>query len=343
MFQLIGRILLWLRGGSLKLLVLAGVILLIWGITSPVGTLVWWVNKGANSLGFKKNQPKAFPSNQSSQAVDKSSQVNCYIVFLPGVGDFSADELTTGESYFLQSLVKRHPNCVAVKDVFPYSAENKSLGGQRLLSPLWRLGHKATGWRTVVDVLVKIRNLWRFAISADPRYGQIYNQGIASAIIERMNAVQPIPPVFDQPLKIILVGTSGGVEVALGAAPYLKERLDTKTKVIVVSIGGVFNGKGGFEAIEHFYHLRGRRDPIEDIGGIVFPSRWLWNVSSAYNQARQQGRYTASISGNHTHDGPQGYFGEQTVGGEDKTYIDLTLQEVNQLPIWSREKPPKPN
>lgn len=342
MLQLIGRILVWLRGSTLKLLVLAGFILLVWGITSPVGTLVWWVNKGADSLGFKQNKRKAFPSNPSSQTARKSSQVNCYIIFLSGVGDFSADELTAEETYFLDRLVKLHPNCVAVKNVFPYSAENKGLGGQRLLSPLWRLGHQATGWRTVVDILIKIRNLWRFAISADPRYGQIYNQGIASAIIEQMNAVQPIPQVSPQLLKIILLGTSGGVEVALGASPYLKERLDIKTKILVVSIGGVFNGKGGFESIEHFYHLRGRRDPIEDIGGIVFPSRWLWNVGSPYNQARQQGRYTARLSGNHTHDGPQGYFGKETAEEKGKTYVDLTLQQVNQLPIWSLEKPPQP-
>jgi len=62
----------------------------------------------------------------------------------------------------------------------------------------------------VADVLIKIRNLWRFAISVDNRYGPIYNQGIATAIIDRMNAAYSIPLSQRQSFKIILIGTSGG-------------------------------------------------------------------------------------------------------------------------------------
>lgn len=341
MLRFIGRVLEWLRGGALKLLVIGGLLLLAWGIISPVGTLFWWLRQGAESLGFKENIRKGLPSSQSSTSVVKSSQIDCYIVYLPGVGDFSTDEITPGETYFLNRLVQLHPNCVAVKDVFPYSAANKGLGGQRAFAPIWRFVTQVKGWQVVGDILVKIRNLWRFAISADSRYGQIYNQGIASAILERMNAAHPIPHSPDRPIKIILLGTSGGIEVALGAAPYVQQRLDAK--ITVVSLGGVFDGKSGFNAIDHFYHLRGRRDWIEDIGGIVFPSRWLWNVGSPYNQARQQGRYTASTAGPQTHDGPQGYFGQNQVGVQSMTYVDLTLQQVNQLPIWSpqRSLPPR--
>jgi len=73
------------------------------------------------------------------------------------------------------------------------------------------------GWLNVADVLIKIRNLWRFAV--DNRYGPIYNQGIATAIIDRMNAAYSIPLSQRQSFKIILIGTSGGAQVAL-AAPY---------------------------------------------------------------------------------------------------------------------------
>lgn len=335
MLQLIGRILLWLRGGTLRLLILAGFILLIWGIISPVGTLMWWLGQGAETVGLKKNQPYTLPPNNAVTSVVKSSQINCYIVYLSGVGDFSANELTPGEEEFLDRIVKINPNCVAVGDVFPYSAANKSLGGQRVLAPLWNFANKADGLFGIANVLIKIRNIWRFAISADPRYGEVYNQGIADAIIERMNAKYPIAQVQNKPFKIILAGTSGGVEVSLGAASYLNKWLDAK--IIIVSIGGVFNGRTGFNASEHFYHLRGRRDWVEDIGGIIFPSRWLWNVGSEYNQARLRGKYTASISGPHTHDGPEGYFGQEIAQENDITYVELTLEEINQLPIWSEK------
>ncbi len=321
----------------MKLLLLAVFILIIWGITSPVGTVVWWLEQGAETLGLKKNQSSILPPNNDSNPDAKSSPINCYIVFLTGVGDFSANELTPGEEVFLDRIVESHPNCVAVGDVFPYSAENKGLGGQRLLSPVWHFANR-NGGMGIASVLIKIRNLWRFAISADPRYGSIYNQGIANAIIERMNSGQPISRKGGQPLDIILVGTSGGVQVALGAAPYLNQWLDTK--ITIVSVGGVFNGRSGFQAAR-FYHLRGSRDWVEDLGGIVFPSRWLWNVSSQFNQARLQGHYSARSSGSHAHDGPEGYFGLEVAKPEDMTYVELTLQEVNKLPIWSLEKPAK--
>lgn len=332
----IGRILLWLRGGSLKLLTLAGLILLVWGTLSPVGTLVWWLKEGAESLGLKKNQPKRSLSSSSSGSVSKSSKINCYIVFLPGVGDFSADQLTPGEKLFLDRLVKIHPNCVAVDDVFPYSAANESLGGKRLLAPLWRFANQADGWLEMADILIKIRNLWRFAISVDDRYGPIYNQGIAHAIIDRMNAAHPIPSSPNQPLKIILIGTSGGAQVALGAAPYLDQWLDTQ--IIVVSVGGVFAGTDGFQSAEHVYHLQGRRDWIEDIGSVVFPSRWPWTVGSPFNQALRQNHFTIQTTGPHDHDGSTGYFGEKLVKPKGITYVDLTLQEVNKLPVWSAQR-----
>ncbi len=105
MLKLIERILLWLRGRSLKLLILAGLILLIWGTLSPVGTLVWWLRQETESLGLKKNHPKKLPPSNNSNPVAKSLKINCYIVFLPGVGDFSADQLTSKEAFFLDRLV----------------------------------------------------------------------------------------------------------------------------------------------------------------------------------------------------------------------------------------------
>lgn len=325
----------WLRGGSLKLLTLAGLILLVWGVLSPVGTLVWWLNEGAESIGLKKNQSKRLSSSRSGVGVaDNASKINCYVVFLTGVGDFSANQLTPGEEVFLERLVKTHPNCVAVDDVFPYSVANESLGGRRLLAPLWRFAQEADGWLEMADILIKIRNLWRFAISVDDRYGQVYNQGTANAIIDRMNAANPIPRSPRQPLKIILIGTSGGAQVALGAAYYLEEWL-ASPQIIVVSVGGVFAGTDGFNAVEHTYHLQGRRDWIEDLGAILFPSRWPWTVGSPFNQARRQGDFTVRTIGPQAHDGSTGYFSLKPVKPNGSTYVDLTLQAVNQLPIWS--------
>ncbi|MFQ4144921.1 hypothetical protein [Chlorogloeopsis sp. ULAP02] len=335
MLKFIGLILLKLQGETLKLLILAGVILLVWGTFAPVGTLVWWLSQSAESLGLKSNQNKKLLSGDRSNTATESANIDCYIIYLSGVGDFSANQLTPGEEIFLNRLVQLHPNCVAVSDVFPYSAANESLGGQRLLAPLWRAAENADGWLANADIIIKIRNLWRFAISADDRYGEVYNLGIANAIIDRMNAAHPIPKYPKERLKVILIGTSGGVQVALGAASYLDQWLNAR--LIVVSVGGSFDGEIGFESVDHVYHLQGSRDWVEDITSIVFASRWPVTVASPFNQARQLGRYTVVNTGPHAHDGTEGYFGTALVRESQTKYVELTLKKVNQLPIWSEQ------
>ncbi|WP_017717254.1 hypothetical protein [Kamptonema formosum] len=336
MFKVTGRILLWLREKTWNVLIIAGIALLISGALSPLGTLVWWLREGAESLGLRKNRPQLPPAQKIARTAVKSAHKNCYIIFLPGVGDFSADELDPGETFFLNHLQQLHPNCVTVADVFPYSAANKSLGGDRLMAPLWRFAHHPKAGLEIISVLIQIRNLWRFAISADPRYGPVYNQGIAKAIVSRMNAKAPLPAPSERPLKIILLGTSGGVQVSLGAAPYLKKWLNAE--ITVVSLGGVFHGTNGFNALQQMYHLRGERDSIQNIGGIVFPTRWLWNMASPYNQARLHGRYKEINIGPQAHDGPKGYLGEEIWRKDGTTYAGLTLEAVNKLPIWDSSR-----
>ncbi|MBD2103354.1 hypothetical protein [Leptolyngbya sp. FACHB-261] len=338
MLKLLGRLLLWFRGGSLKLLFFASLILLAWGTFSPIGTITWWLRYGSEAAGLKRAPAKRLPGYETggkNQSANQVRKIDCYVVFLTGVGDFSADQLTPGETFFLNHLEQAHPNCVTVRDVFPYSAANKSLGGERLLSPLWQFADKAEGWLGVANVLIKIRNLWRLAISADPRYGPIYNQGIAKAIIERMQAAHALPAAQTEPFQIILIGTSGGAQVALGAASYLAEQFETQ--ITVISVGGVFSGNNGFDAAQHTYHLQGQRDWIDDLG-IVFPSRWPWVVASPYNQAHRQGRYSVESTGPHAHDGAQGYFGLSQVGAEKATYVNLTLRKINQFPVWSAQE-----
>ena len=57
-------------------------------------------------------------------------------------------------------------------------------------------------------------------------------------------------------------------------------------------------------------------------------------MTSPFNQARLQGRYAAALSGPHKHDGDEGYFGEN-LAADGKKYVDITLDKINQLPVWS--------
>jgi hypothetical protein len=326
----------WLRGSTLNLLLFGGGVLLLWGIFAPVGTLVWWLQQGAETAQLQL--PKRGSKPRSLLKSTNAAKIDCYIVYFPGVGDYSANQLTAGEEFFLTQLTKQHPNCVAVPDVFPYSASNTSLGGERLFAPVWMAIENADGWLKNADVLIKIRNLWRFAISADARYGRVYNRGIAIAAIDRMQAAHPLPQPTTRPLKIILLGTSGGAQVALGAATYLKQSI-VAPQLFVVSVGGDFEGNAGFATADRVYHLHSDRDSISALSHWIFPSRWPITVGSPFNQARQQGRYIAQTIGPQAHDGDRGYFGLARVGTSHTTYVELTLQQVNRLPIWSSSLP----
>jgi hypothetical protein len=101
---------------------------------------------------------------------------------------------------------------------------------------------------------------------------------------------------------------------------------------------GTFDGESGFDEANAVYHLQGERDWVEDIPRIVFPSRWAWAVGSPINRARREQRYIALSSGSHTHDGENGYFGEAIEPSIQTSYVELTLQQVNQLPFWSGQQ-----
>lgn len=328
----------WLRsaiqelgGTTSKLIFAIAGFLLLWGILAPVTTIVWWLNQNVENLGLtdeKEPNPVAnLPQNGAAREID------CYIVFLPGVGNFSPDQIAPGEKYFIEQLAKKHPNCAVVRDVFPYSIANRDLGSQRLLAPLWQEAKNSNEW--IGTVLIQLRNLWRFAIASDYRYSPVYSMGIANTIIERMNAAHPIAR-SKKPINLILISTSGGTQVALGSTAYLAEWLNAR--LTLVSIGGAFDGNAGFEHFEHMYHFQGEKDRIPTLAYLVFPSRWNWTVGSPINQANRQGRFTVCNSGSHEHDGAQGYFG--TEKAEDGTpYVEQTIDQVAQLPIWSMNQP----
>lgn len=316
-----------LSGTTFRLILLMAGFLILWGMLAPVSTIVWWLDQTAESLGLAQEEEPDVLLKASTNS--PTSAIDCYLVFLPGVGNFSPDEIAPGEKYFIDRLAKRHSNCVVVRDVFPYSVVNRDLGSQELLTPLWQASKESNG--LLSNVLVQIRNLWRFAISVDDRYGPVYNLSIAHTIVERMNAAHPIAR-SDRPINLILISTSGGTQVALGATAHLNEWIDAR--LTVVSIGGTFDGRAGFNDADHVYHLQGDRDWVADLSHLVFPARWSWTVGSPVNQARQQGRYTVCNIGSQEHTGDEGYFGKANAPN-GIPYVKQTIEQVDQLPIWS--------
>lgn len=323
-----------LSGPIGRLILLMAGFLVLWGMLAPITTIVWWLNQTAESLGFKlEGKEEKPPVLQQAAADSPNSQIDCYIVFLPGVGNFSPNQITDSQKYFIDQLAARHPNCVVVKNVFPYSVVNKGLGDNRLLAPLWKAAQESDD--VIGYTFIQVRNLWRFAISADDRYGPVYNLSIAQTIVARMNAAHSIDR-SNRPINLILLSTSGGTQVALGATAHLREWINAR--ITVISIGGAFDGRAGFKDANHVYHLYSDSDWITALPRIVFPARWRVVAGSPVNQARRQGRYSVCDVGSQDHDGSQGYFGD-AIASDNTSYVDITLEDVAQLPIWSIDQP----
>ncbi|MGB3300266.1 MAG: hypothetical protein WBA76_18545 [Phormidesmis sp.] len=325
-------------GTTLRLILLMAGFFALWGMLAPITTIVWWLNQTASSLGFEAKEKEKPRILQQATAEGISDPIDCYIVFLPGVGNFSPNEIADGEEYFIDQLAARHDNCVAVKSVFPYSVTNRDLDSQNFLTPLWQAAKNSEHFPG--QAFIQVRNLWRFAISADDRYGPVYNLSVARTIVTRMNATHPITR-SDQPINLILVSTSGGTQVALGATDHLQDWID-EARITVVSLGGTFEGRAGFNNANHVYHFYGDRDWVTDLPHVLFPARWPWVVGSPVNRAQQQKRYTVCNSGDSEHTGSQGYFGE-AIAFNNTSYLEQTLEEVDQLPVWSLAQPLTPN
>lgn len=341
----ISRIFHRLSGTTAKLILVMVGFLVLWGMLAPITTIVWWLNQTASSLGIETEEdekPEVLQQADLQQTAEagspssgtNSSNINCYIVFLPGVGNFSPNEMDDGEEYFIEQLASHHDNCVAVKDVFPYSVTNQDLSKQNFLTPLWEAAKNSELFPG--QLLIQVRNLWRFAISADERYGPVYNLSVARTIVDRMHATHPIAS-SEQPINLILASTSGGTQVAMGASANLYNWLD-EARIAVVSIGGTFEGRAGFDNASHVYHFYGDRDWVTALPRILFPARWSIVVGSPVNQAKREERYTVCNLGNSQHTGREGYFGS-AIAFNNTSYLEQTLRQVAQLPLWSLDQP----
>jgi hypothetical protein len=315
-------------GDTSKLLTTLGLFFLIWGTIAPISTLSWWLKDGNGLANERPDLP--------DEDIATGDGPQCYLVFLTGVGDVSDEALADGEEAFLDDLETTFPRCVVVRDVFPYSASSDDVGGQPFFRWLWDISESFGSSDNPARMVLQARNLWRVALSADNRYGQAYNRGTAATIIERMTAAAAIDLEVDPPFQLIMMGTSGGAQVALGAAPYLRQWMPVE--ITVLSLGGVFDGQEGFNAAEQVYHFHGDNDWVDNFGSAIFPSRWRWTWGSPFNQARRSGQYQAITSGPHEHDGDRGYFGQDPIEGQANTngttYLDSTLAQVKALPIW---------
>ena len=318
---------------SLGFLLILGVLLFfLAAVLSPFETLGWWAGWTNKSLDAEISDSSA-PYQDSSirqpaVATDNlSTPPEHFLVYLRGIATANA-ELGRREQGFVDLLQSNIPTATVISDIFPYSATNNPLTGERAFARLYQqlLNLRLRSRNSLFAILFIVRNLMQVAVSGDPRYGPIYNSGIAREI--GLQLIQRCYPTgTGQPIWVL--GWSGGGQIALGTARYLHQLF--QVPVYVVSIGGVMLDDPGIAEIEHLYHLEGSRDNVPRLGDFFSPGRWRFVRHSAWNKALQAGRITFIDAGPMRHTGDNDYFDFKSQLPNGQNHAEHTAQVVAEI------------
>ncbi len=280
------------------LIILASAALLVTAAFSPLETLSWWAGWTEDELDIVGPAPLPSP---------EDNQRGPYVVYLSGIASISGQYLIPREKAFIKALKKRLPDATIIADVFPYSPSGVHLiASPRSFEKMWRWLQKLKlqGRRSLLSTLINLRNVYQVMISADHRYGPIYNQGAAQAIETALLGAGYAP---NSGAPITIIGYSGGAQIAVGAVTFLKARLSAP--IDVISIGGVIASDPGLNTLRRLHHIFGDGDNVRRFGALMFPERWSILANSEWNAAKRDGRISFYKMADMLHAGPQGYFG----------------------------------
>jgi predicted Abi (CAAX) family protease len=295
------------------------------GLLAPFETLGWWAGWFGDSVDTTL---VAAPPPSRDRPLGSQTAVSRYVIYLDGVGQ-SGEAHTPDVEDFLAALKPALPEEMRlVSGLMMYSVLNKPLNQDRPLTFLWKLADKMR-WQNptaLLGLLVNVRNALIVMVSADQRYGPIYNRGIAqvlyNGLIER--GYQPGSAV-----PITLVGYSGGAQMSVAAAPYLKQALGAP--IDTISLGGVMSANNNLFCLEHLYHLVGEKDVVEKLGPILFAGRWKILPLSYWNRAKRKGKISILDVGPVGHQVPGGYMDPNAFLTDGRSHLQETIDLILQI------------
>jgi len=301
-------------------------------LLSPFETLGWWAGWSKRTIerelsGERTGTEKWPPVEAQVDGNHLKPAKGPYLVYLRGIATAEAAP-SQREQGFLDYLSENLPGSTIIADVFPYSATNNPLTGERAFAWLYKILQRARSHykNSLFAFIFILRNLVQVGVSGDPRYGPIYNAGVAREIgrslIRRGYKFESQHPVW-------IMGWSGAGQIAIGAARYLVQILHTP--VYVISIGGVILDNPGIAEISHLYHLEGSRDYFPRLGDILSPGRWGIIRRSAWNTALEQGRISVINPGPMKHTGANDYFDHTAILSDGTTHAQRTAQVVSKI------------
>lgn len=288
----------------LELLVWSGFVLVVVvalvGVYSVMADFVFWE-------GWMRGLPD--PSRLFPDEIGQAPIHRHYLVYLDGIHQ-SEESHPPRVMEFLDCL----DNAIAedtllVKGIEAYTITNVGLRSTLLAGWFWQRlfslqEHHPNGLvRLICAFCVQANNVIKVGISSDRRYGPVMNYELALKIARRLGS-QGFHP--SHAARVVLVGYSGGGEMAIGTAELLQQLCHVPVQVITVC--GVFSGNGSLDAIKDVAMVVGSRDVVAALGRIAYPGRLPLLFLSNWNRwQRLQRLHRYTIEGM-SHNGASGPF-----------------------------------
>lgn len=293
------------------------------GLLSPLEALGWW----AGWYGDQVDTTLA--PGTLVEPIPAEGKIVRYVVYLDGIAQTKYQYLPE-VNVFLDELAAVLPDDILIiQGLMPYSVINRPLTEGRVFSFLWRLADRLQMSKSggifggLLSLTILLRNLTVVAVAADKRYGPIYNQGTAQVIYNSLihHGYQP-----NSKVPITLVGYSGGGQISMGAATYLKRAL--AAPIDVISIAGVISGNNNALKLEHLYHFVGDKDLVERVAPTLFPKRWKIFFLSYWNRAKRRGKISINSLGPVGHNDGGGPFDPNKFLPDGRSYLRQTVDLV---------------
>lgn len=289
-------------------------------LLSPIETLGWW----AGWYGEGLERPHE-ASHAAYRRIGDDKEPRQFVVYLDGIAKVGAENYDDVQG-LLDRLNAALPRTVILGDLMPYSVRNVGLLDERPLARFWRrmFQYKLAGSHSLLTFSINIRNLFQVLVAADPRYGSVYGRGEAQVMLTSLLRAGYVP---GSRVAITILGYSGGVEIGLVAARFLKRALDAP--LTVVSLAGVMASDAGLEAIDRLYHLESPIDRIPMYGRILFPGRWPVARGSHWNRLRRGGRLVNLTLGPMRHNGVGSYLDDDAfANGGSESNQEVTAKTI---------------
>lgn len=315
--------------GAVVTIVLVALLLSL--LVAPFDSLSWWagwVRQGSAA-------PAAGAAGAAAPPVSGGAAPGVrgpFVVFLSGVGTMGR-QIDAWEQRLIDRLAagmrerEGGRGGVMVTGLFPFSASAQPLAERRRTGAFWgRLGRMRDEHPNLLTRLIDWRNLTQVLVSMDPRYGPIYNAGGARSLRAALVNHGFVPGAG---APVVLIGYSGGAQVCLGAATYLKPAL--AAPLTVISLGGAVGSDRGLESVDRMYHLYGAGDLEQRLPATLLPSRWPLAGRSRWNRALASGRLRCDVLGGMTHTGPGGYLDPERGDPNGPSYLDVTAAAMLEI------------